>query len=79
MLRPSGGAAFFSTTNRPKQQPRAVPQIRDSRNCPAEVTARQPKGVFYRTFSVARPIIARISDMIQKRITMVGSAQPFFS
>ena len=33
----------------------------------------------YRTFSVARPIIARISEMIQKRITIWGSAQPFFS
>ena len=32
-----------------------------------------------RTFSVARPIIARISEMIQKRITICGSAQPFFS
>jgi hypothetical protein len=34
---------------------------------------------FYRTFSVASPIIARMSEMIQKRITMVLSAQPFFS
>ena len=32
-----------------------------------------------RTLSVARPIMARISEMIQKRITMVDSAQPFFS
>ena len=36
-------------------------------------------GAFYRTFSVARPIIARMSEMIQKRITICGSAQPFFS
>ncbi len=33
----------------------------------------------YRTFSVARPIIARMREMIQKRMTMVLSAQPFFS
>jgi len=33
----------------------------------------------YRTFSVARPIIARINEMIQKRMTMVGSDQPSFS
>jgi hypothetical protein len=33
----------------------------------------------YRTFKVARPIIARIKEMIQKRITICGSAQPFFS
>ena len=79
MLRPLAAPPSSKKINRPKQQPRAVPQIRDSRNCPAEVTARQPKGVFYRTFSVASPIIARISEMIQKRITMVGSAQPFFS
>ena len=36
-------------------------------------------GHIYLTFSVARPIIARISEMIQKRITICGSAQPFFS
>ena len=33
----------------------------------------------YRNFSVASPIIARISAMIQKRMTICGSAQPFFS
>ncbi len=33
----------------------------------------------HRTFSVARPIIARMSEMIQNRITICGSAQPFFS
>ncbi len=32
-----------------------------------------------RTFSVASPISARISEMIQNRITICGSAQPFFS
>jgi hypothetical protein len=32
-----------------------------------------------RTFSVANPIIARIRLMIQNRITICGSAQPFFS
>ena len=30
-------------------------------------------------FRVARPTNARIIDMIQNRMTMVGSAQPFFS
>ena len=33
----------------------------------------------HRSFSVARPTIARIEEMIQKRMTIVGSAQPFFS
>lgn len=33
----------------------------------------------YRTFRVARPMTARISEMIQNRITICGSAQPFFS
>src|SRR5690606_29967472 len=32
-----------------------------------------------RSFSVARPMSARMSEMIQKRITICGSAQPFFS
>ena len=31
------------------------------------------------TFSVANPIIARVQLMIQNRITICGSAQPFFS
>ena len=33
----------------------------------------------YRTFNVARPIIARIRAMIQNRMTICGSDQPFFS
>src|SRR3546814_11635762 len=33
----------------------------------------------YLSLRVARPARARIEAMIQKRITMVGSAQPFFS
>ena len=33
----------------------------------------------YRTFSVASPSMARISEMIQNRITICGSAQPRFS
>ena len=33
----------------------------------------------HRIFNVARPTSAKIIEMIQKRITMVGSAQPFFS
>ena len=33
----------------------------------------------HRIFNVARPTRARIIEMIQKRITMVGSDQPFFS
>jgi len=31
------------------------------------------------SLSVASPISARISEMIQNRITICGSAQPFFS
>ena len=33
----------------------------------------------HRIFRVASPASARIMEMIQKRMTMVGSAQPFFS
>ena len=33
----------------------------------------------YRNFSVARPAIARIQEMIQNRMTIVGSSQPFCS
>ena len=33
----------------------------------------------HRSFRVARPAIARMAAMIQKRMTMVGSAQPFCS
>ena len=35
--------------------------------------------VVYRNFSVASPAIARIQAMIQKRMTIVGSSQPFCS
>lgn len=38
-----------------------------------------PLGNRQRIFSVASPIRARISEMIQKRITICGSCQPFFS
>ena len=33
----------------------------------------------HRSFNVARPTNARIIDTIQNRMTIVGSAQPFFS
>ena len=33
----------------------------------------------HRIFNVARPMSAKIMEIIQNRITMVGSAQPFFS
>ena len=33
----------------------------------------------HRSFSVARPMTARISETIQKRMTICGSAQPSFS
>ena len=32
----------------------------------------------HRTFNVASPIRARIHEMIQNRMTICGSAQPFF-
>ena len=41
--------------------------------------AISPSLAIHLTFSVARPIIARIRLMIQNRITICGSAQPFFS
>ena len=37
------------------------------------------KSMDQRNFSVAKPIKASTSEMIQKRMTMVDSAQPFFS
>ena len=33
----------------------------------------------HRSFNVANPAIARIEAMIQKRMTIVGSSQPFCS
>ena len=36
-------------------------------------------GKHHRIFSVPSPIRARITAMIQKRMTMVASCQPFFS
>ena len=33
----------------------------------------------HRIFNVASPASARMTEMIQNRMTMVGSAQPFFS
>ena len=38
-----------------------------------------PRFPAHRSFSVASPIIARISETIQNRITICGSAQPSFS
>ncbi len=79
MLRPSGGAAFFIRKNRAKPEAPRGSQRERQLHHPPEVLARRLFGVPQRTFSVARPIIARISEMIQKRITICGSAQPFFS
>src|SRR6185312_8787389 len=42
-------------------------------------TARFVRDADHRIFSVASPASARIAAMIQKRMTTVGSAQPFFS
>ena len=78
VLRPLGGAAFF-TNKEPREARRPARFNRKSGSPPAGQPARRQNAVAQRTFSVASPIIARISEMIQKRITMVGSAQPFFS
>ena len=46
----------------------------------SEALAReQGGGETHRIFNVPSPISARIMAMIQKRMTMVGSDQPFFS
>ena len=47
----------------------------------SETTAGEQHGrkCAHRIFKVARPTSARIIEMIQKRITIVGSDQPFFS
>jgi hypothetical protein len=50
----------------------------------AAIAARHQRGrsvgsSHHRSFKVASPISARISEMIQNRITTCGSAQPFFS
>ncbi len=46
-----------------------------------EVRAGEQRGgkAGHRIFKVASPTSARMNEMIQNRITMVGSAQPFFS
>ena len=41
--------------------------------------AQRDRSSGHRSFRVARPAIARMAAMIQKRKTMVGSAQPFCS
>ncbi len=78
MLCPYGGAVILNERSRAKVSPRAafIAQML-IRRCGSG--HKRPFGVAQRTFSVARPIIARISEMIQNRITIVGSAQPFFS
>src|ERR1041385_3416351 len=42
-------------------------------------TAGFVRNADHRSFRVASPASARIAAMIQKRMTMVGSAHPFFS
>ena len=78
MLRPYGGAVILLYAKPRQGFPRAA-FIAQMLNRRCGSGRKRPFGVAQRTFSVARPIIARISEMIQKRITIVGSAQPFFS
>ena len=77
MLRPLAAPSSLMNEAAPRFPPRGFHSSEINRRCgPGR---KRPFGVAQRTFSVARPIIARISEMIQKRITIVGSAQPFFS
>jgi len=73
-----------------RHMPHLFPVLSRQTQCPATPTERKrqrPALTFpsphpvarQRTFSVASPISARISEMIQNRITICGSAQPFFS
>ena len=53
----------------PQHRHRLVPECRRPRSCPR----------LYRSFKVESPASASTEAMIQKRMTMVGSCQPFFS
>ena len=45
----------------------------------ADLPAGEHRRIAHRSFNVERPISARMEAMIQNRMTMVGSCQPFFS
>ena len=61
------------------QRPRRRQAVRPSPTTAKRWPAKMWAGNAHRIFSVARPTSARIIEMIQNRMTMVGSAQPFFS
>jgi hypothetical protein len=64
-------------------QPRVEASLEARKVCSGdggrEGRPRRSAATPYRTLSVASPISARISEMIQNRITICGSAQPCFS
>ena len=70
-------AASASIAARPDLASPSTPTGRP-RKLSTTIMANLPK-LPYRSFNVARPAIARIAAMIQKRMTMVGSDQPFCS
>ncbi len=69
------GAPFHQPQRR--RQPGAAEP--DHRDAGAEEGREGRRRRAHRIFSVLRPTRARIMAMIQKRMTMVASAQPFFS
>ena len=85
---PAAAAARAPRHCRPRRPPRRPsPPARapPAGRSPSPTTAKRIAGEqvggkrAHRIFNVARPTRARIIEMIQKRMTMVGSAQPFFS
>src|SRR3546814_12350805 len=72
MQRPGGGQTRFAEAEHGHRQ---IGEEAEIDTGSGHRDSRPP----YLSLRVARPARARIEAMIQKRITMVGSAQPFFS
>ena len=63
-------------TARPASSQRSIVHHQPAKG---EVSARDTIDASYRTFSVARPIMARTNEKIHMRMTICGSCQPIFS
>ncbi len=81
--RGASGFGIVPGSNLGPHRPQGIgggPPIRAQTNHGVAVTCKQiGRESGHRIFKVASPTNARIIDMIQNRMTMVGSAQPFFS
>jgi len=74
-----GDDARAALPERPRGREARRAEAHDCHGLSAKLREVDHRPVPYRSFSVARPMRARIEAMIQKRITMVDSAHPFFS